>query len=84
MTSMYSFQIDCPECGGELDHRDSQRVDQFTSRGEAWCGSCLRVYGLEVRLTVKQDNTAMFDGPSATARARAGDYITYDQMSVMS
>lgn len=52
----YTFHLDCPECGGDVDHQASGRPAIVAARAVATCRRCAAT--LLVEVTVRREATA--------------------------
>lgn len=79
----FQLSVSCPRCGGLLVHRCSEVTSVDRGWAEVWCEGCLIVWRIDVSATVMQDSSHLLDDLIDGRRARAGDALTDEGMSVM-
>jgi hypothetical protein len=76
VTLEYRFDLTCPACDGDLDHRDGTAVIQGPCRTgvEVWCSRCLIVFQVVVEAYALHSMPPAGD-QEAARRRRAGENL---------
>jgi len=71
----YRFDVTCPECGHDLDHRVSGEALRTITHAEAWCSECLTVWQITALVSLLRTDRALCQGTDEARRRRAGEAL---------